>query len=168
MSEFVAQNALIGFKEQIEKFKDFPKILRKHLRPTMVEITNTAKSLVISGAPTITGRYKGSIKSTVSASRTVVGSVTGRVKSTYHGHLVEEGRKPGKCPKPGSVLNLITWGGTPQEEWRQAFAMARWIGRHGTQGWHLFKKAFDSVKGSVPAKFEAALGRILAEMQNGR
>lgn len=167
---FGVSNQFLGFREQMAKFKEFPNLLRKHLRQTMVEVTRDAKGRVDAQASEhiVTGRYKGSIKSTVSASRTVLGSVTGRVKSTYHGRLVEEGRKPGKMPNIAATINMVPAAGTMEEQMRQAYALALSIARKGTRGFHIFKNAFDAVKGSVPSKFLAALGRVTAELQNGR
>ena len=68
---------------------------------------------------------------------------------------VEEGRAPGKMPPWGPGSSLALWverkaGGDSSA----AFLIARAIGRRGTQGAHMFQKAFDASRGEVETMLE--------------
>lgn len=84
--------------------------------------------------------------------------ITGEVFSTdvpVKVASVEDGRSPGKMPPWGPGSSLALWverkaGGDSSA----AFLIARAIGRRGTQGAHMFQKAFDSSRSEIEQMLE--------------
>jgi hypothetical protein len=62
------------------------------------------------------------------------------------------------------MINMITDGGSPEDEWRKAYALARSISRKGTQGKNVFQKAWAAVADRIPPLFYAVLDRITADL----
>ncbi len=153
-----------GINQQIRNLQQIGPALNKHLRGPMTQaVTMTAREIK-DNAPEITGRYVAGIKSKVTTERSTVGSLKGKVSGTHHAWLVEHGRKPGKMPNVASMVNMITDGGSPEDEWRRAYALARSIARKGTQGRNVFQKAWAAVADRIPPLFYAVLDKLTAEL----
>lgn len=73
-----------------------------------------------------------------------------------HAHLVEKGREPGKMPPPQKLAGLL---GVPK---REAFLVARAIGKSGTEGHHVVELTARSVRADVDRVALTVLAKLHA------
>jgi hypothetical protein len=108
----------------------------ERVRPLLLDLAEdigalgarTARGL----APRLTGRYLLGLDHVV---RTTGTMITVSIGSTDRkAHLVERGRNPGKMPPPRLIAAAMKPPGAEKLKPREAFALARAIGRRGTQG----------------------------------
>lgn len=113
---------------------------------TLDELGAEAASIMRSLAPVVSGSYRGAIISR----RDVVGRRLGvNAKSNApHAHIVEVGRKPGKMPLAADLMPKL---GLTR---REAYVMARAIGRKKTRGRRVASRARKAMKGRLAAESE--------------
>jgi len=133
-----------GVKELEAKLGRLHPLFVAEIRSMMTITLDLMEQLVIKYTPVSTGALRGSIASFMEGSpeTTLLGHVTHGVP---YGDVVEVGRRPGRMP-PASALEL--WvvrklGLSGEEATSVAWLIARSIGKKGTKGAHMFKKAFD-------------------------
>ena len=141
-----------------------PHIVDQELGAFMAVAIDHLATEVRDRTPSAFGHLRGSIAGTV---RHSAGGVLGVVGTPLpYAIPVELGTKPHRPP----MQPLEDWArkkfGVPKREARRiAYLVARKIGREGTQGAFMFKKAFEANEGEITRQFDLALARIVNRIQ---
>ena len=146
--------------------RELPEVAERELLATMTAATLLAQREVMERTPRVTGLTARSITS--DAYRTPLG-VEGTVSSSQISMVaVELGTKAHMPP----VEALVPWvravlGVAPKDAKRVAWLVARKIARRGTKAQAPMGRTMAEIEGQVVALFEAAAGRIGAQLMGG-
>lgn len=149
-----------GADELQAAFQRAPELVSREMRATMDVAVGQIERVVVDNTPVgATGHARQSMTTDIQGSGI---DLTGRVFSRDEPVKIaslETGRKPGKMP-PISALELWVrrkFGGDRQA----AFLVARAIGRRGTRGAFMFRKAYESEKPKIERLFERRIAAII-------
>lgn len=134
-----------GMEELDAKLGRFHPLFIAEVKALMVTSLDLMNQLVVKYTPVgATAALRGSISDFMEGTpeTTLMGHV---VHGVLYGDVVEVGRQPGKMPPPGAIELWVVrkLGLSGEEATSAAFAIARSIGRRGTRGAHMFRKAFN-------------------------
>lgn len=132
-----------------------PAIARRH----MADLGKRGASVIEALSPVGAGTYKARVTSSTSGVgdkvRTEMGSRDPKA------HIVEKGRGPGRMPSPAVMQRALNL------DRHSAFMVARAIGRRGTQGHHVVRRARPRVWGHAQATKAKIARDILVAIAKG-
>lgn len=151
-----------------------PGIARRFDRPisaTLADISAFGQRVVVQGAPRGVSSGGGGLRGSVfSELRGTPARREGVVASSlFYAPIVEVGRRPGKRPPIAPILLWVRrkLGLSGTEAQQAAFLITRKIGARGTEGAHMFERAFQKLEPYARQRFEA-LAQQLAGLLGGR
>lgn len=119
-----------AIRSLISRTDSGPTIAARHMQ----DLGRKGASVIEGLAPTgPTRNYKSRVTSTTTRTGDNVRTTMGSRAS--HRHLVEDGRRPGRMPSPARMQRALNL------DRRSAFLVARAIGRRGTKGHFVVKRA---------------------------
>lgn len=156
-----------AFDGAVAAFKKAPEIYEREMKATTIEATMLLERETKERTPVGSGGGAG-LRGSISGKEPVVlgAQVIGEVSTSItHAIPVELGTKPHMPPiEPIADWAQAKLGLNAVEAKGAAFAIARKIAVQGTEGAHMFERAFDANQSQVRTQYSNALDRIMTQM----